>query len=83
MQNKFAIKSASQPGKYHLVEVLPDGKLVCSDFVGKRDGKEFVECVAGFYGKPCKHKSTIEKYLNKNAKGKISTQTKSRIPERA
>lgn len=68
-QNKFAVKSASQPGKYHMIEVLPDGKLICSEFIGTKDGKEFVECIARFYNKPCRHKQVIEKYLNKKNEG--------------
>ena len=63
---KFAVKSKSQPGKYHLVEVMPDGKIVCSGFIGEKDGKEFVECIPGYYNKPCWHKELIEKHVQKN-----------------
>jgi len=48
---RFKIESKSQPGTYHIVDVMSDGKLLC-------------DCHAGFYRQPCKHKSKVEKYLD-------------------
>jgi hypothetical protein len=61
----YAVKSKSQPGKYHMVEVLESGKLLCSQRTGKIDGKDFVDCIASIYNRPCAHRKIIENYLNK------------------
>ena len=54
MENKkYKVRSRSHPGEFHIVEILPDGKIVC-------------DCEAGLYNRPCWHKKLIERHLKKN-----------------
>jgi len=57
MIQKFRVRSKSRPGEFHIVEVLPDGKIVC-------------DCEAGSFSRPCWHKKLIENHLKKNEEQK-------------
>lgn len=57
MKNKFKVRSRSHPGEFHIVDILPDGKIVC-------------DCEAGLYNRPCWHKELIKNYLKKHGEQK-------------
>lgn len=52
VENKWRVRSRTEPHLFHIVEVLNNGKMDC-------------DCISGSYGRECRHQKLVKSKLKK------------------
>ena len=52
IQNKYRVKSRTNPTKFYVVEMLKNGETKC-------------ECLSSQYGRDCFHQQKVKRFLHK------------------